>query len=310
VRLKSLGYMGLESVECDIWEDLGPRIFGFGLAERGPQGSVYLRMDDRHHRIAVHPGEQDRMAYIGWEVANHNHLEEAATELAKSGVQVEAGTAEECALRHIEGMVHFLDPAGMRHEIFWGADERYKSFTPGRPHGGFVTGEQGLGHIVLIVPDGETSDSMHRFLVDTLGFKVTDVVHGPGVPVPFYHLNARHHSLAIVTVPGLCGLNHILVEVNDLDDVGRADDLVKERIRTHDDLVYRVSLGRHVTDSMMSFYVDTPSGFTLEYGWGGRQLEDEHTVTHTQLPAEIWGHNYLVAEQPRTVNSVEAAVST
>ena len=100
VKLKSLGYVGLESVECDVWEDLGPRIFGFGPAERAPGGSIYLRLDDRHHRIAVHPGEQDRMAYIGWDVANGEDLEEAAAELAKSGVQVEAGTAEECELRH------------------------------------------------------------------------------------------------------------------------------------------------------------------------------------------------------------------
>ena len=251
------------------------------------------------------------MAYIGWDVANGEDLEEAAAELAKSGVQVEAGTAEECELRHIEGMVHFLDPAGMRHEIFWGADERYESFAPGRRHGGFVTGDQGLGHIVLVVPDGETSDSMHRFLIDTLGFKLTDVVHGPGRPVPFYHLNSRHHSVAIVTIPGLCGLNHIMVEVNDLDDVGIAHDLVQERIDTHNDFVYRATLGRHVTDTMFSFYVDTPSGFTLEYGWGGRQLDVEGwAAVHTSIPADVWGHKYLIPEQPRTVHPVEAAVST
>jgi hypothetical protein len=37
-------------------ESFGPEIFGLGLAEPGSDGTVYLRMDDRHHRIAVHPG--------------------------------------------------------------------------------------------------------------------------------------------------------------------------------------------------------------------------------------------------------------
>jgi extradiol dioxygenase len=305
MKLRSLGYVGVESVEYKVWEDLGPRVFGFGLAEPGADGSIYLRLDDRHHRIALHPGEQDRLAYIGWEVAKDEDVDEAGAELRAKGVPVEDGTPEECEVRRVERMIYLRDPGGVRHEIFCGATENYKSFEPGRRHSGFVTGDQGLGHIVLVAPDGE---AMHAFLMATLGFKLTDTVTGPFGVARFYHVNPRHHSLAVLSVPGMSGLHHIMVEVNDLDDVGIANDLVQERIETHNDLSYSLTLGRHSTDRMLSIYVDTPSGFTIEYGWGGLRVDDSSwTVTHAEFPAEVWGHKFVSDGLPGTIRPVDAA---
>ena len=53
-----------------------------------------------------------------------------------------------------------------------------------------------------------------------------------------------------------------------LDDVGQAYDLAlgeEGRIAT--------TLGRHSNDFMTSFYANTPSGFFVEYGWGGRSID-------------------------------------
>ena len=33
------------------------------------------------------------------------------------------------------------------------------------------------------------------------------------------------------------------------------------------------TLDRHTNDHMTSFYVNTPSGFFIEYGWGGRVID-------------------------------------
>ena len=46
-------------------ESLRPEIFGLSLAKLGSDGRVYRRMDDRSHRVAVHPGLEDRLGYIG-----------------------------------------------------------------------------------------------------------------------------------------------------------------------------------------------------------------------------------------------------
>ena len=63
--IKALGYLGFESSRAKAWESFGPEIFELGLTEPGKDGTVYLRMDDCHHGIAVHPGEADRLASIG-----------------------------------------------------------------------------------------------------------------------------------------------------------------------------------------------------------------------------------------------------
>src|SRR5205823_13179104 len=113
----------------------------------------------------------------------------------------------------------------------------------------FVTGEQGLGHVVLIIPDLRAAE---RFYVDVLGFRPSDTID-MGFTVRFFHCAthaARHHTLAISAVPGMVGMHHLMLEVNTLDDVGTALDAVNAR-----QIPLAMSLGRHTNDLMTSFYV-------------------------------------------------------
>ena len=71
--------------------------------------------------------------------------------------------------------------------------EQGPPFTPGRPMSGFVTGEQGLGHVVLIVPDLAAAEA---FYTDVLGFRLSDSVEA-GLSLRFLHCAghaARHHT--------------------------------------------------------------------------------------------------------------------
>ena len=38
-----------------------------------------------------------------------------------------------------------------------------------------------------------------------------------------------------------------------------------------------VSLGRHTNDEMISFYLRTPSGFDIEYGFGGKTVDADRS---------------------------------
>ena len=66
-----------------------------------------------------------------------------------------------------------------------------------------------------------------------------------------------------------------------------------------------LTLGRHSNDDMLSFYPMTPSGFDVEYGWGGLEVDDEtwHVLTHAKNSA--WGHHFQ--RPPRPAKKVEAA---
>jgi hypothetical protein len=101
------------------------------------------------------------------------------------------------------------------------------------------------------------------------------------------HVNARHHSLALFQNLRQ-GMHHLMVELYSLDDVGQGYDIARAG-----DLV-KVSLGRHNNDYMTSFYMQTPSNFLIEYGWGGREV-DAATWRPIELStlASFWGHEGL-----------------
>lgn len=276
--VQSLGYVRIGAQDTRRWLGFGSEILGMQAVES--DGAAYLRMDNRHHRLAIEASDTDGGLAYGWEVADPAALDAAATELEAAGVAVEEGTKEQLESRRVAGLLSCLDPAGHRVELFCGADQAESEFAPGRPLAGFKTGELGMGHVVLMVPDIEPAV---RFYTDVLGFRVSDYMRTPLVAT-FLHTNRRHHSLALLEV-GVTGLHHLMVELNDIDDVGRAYDLVRA-----EGIEVARSLGRHSNDRVISFYARTPSGFEIEYGYGGL-LVDEGTWEPTELEsASCWGH--------------------
>jgi hypothetical protein len=53
-----------------------------------------------------------------------------------------------------------------------------------------------------------------------MGFRLSDFIDVP-FPLAFFHCNPRHHSLAVAHLPGTVGFHHLMLEVAELDDVGR-----------------------------------------------------------------------------------------
>ncbi len=122
--------------------------------------------------------------------------------------------------RRVRSLISFRDPAGNRLEAFYGAEIDETPFSPGRSISGFRTGPLGLGHAVLTV---ENIDPVMAFYVDVLGFGLSDYIEKP-FRAYFFHVNARHHSLALIET-GKNGMHHLMVELFSLDDVGQAYDI-------------------------------------------------------------------------------------
>jgi 2,3-dihydroxybiphenyl 1,2-dioxygenase len=264
--IRNLAYIGFWSPQADEWRRFGPEVLGAQLAADGVDGAVHLRVDDAAHRISIHPGERNDVAYLGWEV---DDVAETIAAVEEAGIAVKDDS--------------FEDPFGFRHELVT-AVEKGPPFEPGRPMSGFVTGEQGLGHVVLIVPD---LDAAAAFYTDVLGFRPSDSIES-GLSLRFLHCvghAARHHTVALASVPGMVGMHHLMLEVRSLDDVGTALDIVNAR-----QLKLAMTLGRHTNDLMTSFYVRTPSGFEIEYGTGGLLVDDDTWEVGLHHAQSIWGH--------------------
>jgi 2,3-dihydroxybiphenyl 1,2-dioxygenase len=196
--IKSLSYVGFSSPNAAEWRTFGPDLLGLALASGPDDDFVRLRMDDAAWRIAIHPGDANRLEYAGWDAGSETALAEAIEKLSAAGVTVNEGDAELASARSVTGLVWFEDPFGFRHELSYGQLQGDTAFLPTQDVSGFVTGENGLGHLVLMVPD---LDQATDFFVGLLGFRHSDDIEA-GLKVRFLHCNPRHHTLAMSAVPG------------------------------------------------------------------------------------------------------------
>lgn len=283
-----LGYLGIGVGDIAVWEDFATQVLGLQISERGDDGALFLRMDEYHHRFTLHPGGQDDVGHIGWEVADEYALDAVAKRLRGAKVRITKGSATKAAERRVAGLIAFKDPNGIPTEVFYGPLINFESpFASPRAISGFVTGVQGLGHLVLTVDDLDKSLSFYR---DLLGMRISDFIRIGSKPeasrkMAFFHCNPRHHSLAFFAQKRPTRLQHFMLQAQSLNDVGSTYDLCQDR-----GVPIARGLGRHTNDHMVSFYMRTPSAFEVEYGWGGRQVDDTTWQVQQHVRGSIWGH--------------------
>jgi 2,3-dihydroxybiphenyl 1,2-dioxygenase len=283
MELKALGYIGIRSSKLEDWSKLATGLFGMQQIDRGADVRAF-RMDDRKQRLVVDGAGDDGLAFLGWEVEDRGALEKLAAHLENNNVRVTRGTRALADERHVGDLIHFADPGGNRIEVFCEPMIADTPFKPGRPISGFRTGPLGMGHAVLNVEDVEPLLPFYR---DLLGFHVSDYGLTP-YKLYFFHINGRHHSFAMVG-SGRRALHHFMIEVGSLDDVGQGYDLAQI-----DEGRIAFTLGRHTNDHVTSFYSHTPSGFFVEYGWGGRVIDPATWQPHETFDGpSLWGHERL-----------------
>jgi 3,4-dihydroxy-9,10-secoandrosta-1,3,5(10)-triene-9,17-dione 4,5-dioxygenase len=293
IDIKSMGYVRVASTDPEAWRTFAGKVLGLVEATGPTEGNLYYRLDEVSARLVVFPSDVDQLACVGWEVADHTALQVGREHLSKAGVAFDDGTPEELAERRVQELVRFSDPFDNVFELFHGISyERRPAVTPYGQR--FVTGDQGMGHVVLPVTDDVEA---LRFYRDTLGFRLRDSMSMPGefvgkepgskVWLRFLGVNPRHHSLAFLPMPNPSKCVHIMLEVEQLDDVGRA----LERVRKHK-APLSATLGRHMNDQMVSFYVRSPGGFDVEFGTDGLTVDDDRWVARESTAVSYWGHEF------------------
>lgn len=278
--VSALSYIGFLSQDLDEWRRFGEGILGMQVSDESDEQVLHFRLDERARRISVSLGAEG-LDYLGFEVASRAELQELTAVLGAAGfpAKEDASLAE---VRRVHQLVRTEDPAGNPIELVVGPLTSTAPFAS--PLGvRFSTGEQGLGHAFLSVLD---EASAWHFYVDLLGFRLTDTIDMRDGEATFLHCNPRHHSVGYAPF-GFSGLQHIMIEVNDLDPVGRAYDLVQER-----GIPVTMTLGKHTNDQMVSFYVRTPSGFELEYGTNGLAVDDATWTVGHYDSISFWGHKF------------------
>jgi 3,4-dihydroxy-9,10-secoandrosta-1,3,5(10)-triene-9,17-dione 4,5-dioxygenase len=300
VSIRSLGYLRLEATDLSAWREYALKVLGMvegtGAPGVSPEGALYLRMDEFPARLVVVPGTHDRLLESGWETANAAGLQEIRARLDTEGTPYKEATQAELTDRRVDEMIRFQDPSGNTLEVFHGAALEHRRVVSPYGHK-FVTEEQGLGHVVLTTRDD--AESLH-FYRDVLGFTLRDSMRlppqlvgrpadGPPAWLRFFGVNPRHHSLAFMPGETPSGIVHLMMEVGNSDDVGLCLDRALRR-----KVPMSATLGRHVNDKMLSFYMKTPGGFDVEFGCEGLEVDDQAWVARESTAVSLWGHDFSV----------------
>ncbi len=287
MSIGSLGYIGFKVKDPDAWSAFATGVLGLMPGEEAGRARRF-RLDDLAWRIAIEPGDADDLAYAGFEVAGAAELEELRGRLAAAGVGVGVGDSAICEERGVLGLITCRDPDGLRVEIYYGPTLRTETpFVSPAGVAGFVTGDQGLGHIVLSTTDIAAT---RRFYQDLLGFRLSDTIRMQPAPqvsfvMEFFHCNPRHHTLALIPAPMPKHLHHFMVQVPTLDAVGFALERAERA-----GAPITSTLGRHTNDHMVSFYARTPAGFEVEFGFGAIEVDDLTWRVGRHDKPSSWGH--------------------
>jgi 3,4-dihydroxy-9,10-secoandrosta-1,3,5(10)-triene-9,17-dione 4,5-dioxygenase len=290
--IKSLGYIKIQTSDVDRWRIFAFDVLGFASGSGPDPDALYLRMDERPARIIVVPGDRDRVTTVGWEVRDHAALQRVKAALDGAGVAFKQLSVDEAEARRVEEVITFEDPAGTTLEVFHGpALDHSPVITPFGAK--FVTGDQGLGHVVVPATD---PNGLFDFYTDVLGFRSRGAFRVPmpkefgPVRVRFLGINERHHSLAICPAahqrdPGVV---HIMVEVDTLDAVGQALDRINAA-----GIQLSSTLGRHTNDKMVSFYVRAPGDWDIEFGTDGMRVDETYYTAEEITADSYWGHQWV-----------------
>lgn len=287
MSIGSLGYLGLKVKEPHAFTEFATGILGLMAGEVVGEARRF-RLDELDWRISVEQGDADDVSYLGFEVAGPTELDTVREGLVKAGVAVDGSNPGAIAERGVLELIACRDPDGLPVEIFYGPTVRTEvPFVSPVGVSQFVTGTQGLGHVVLSTRDIAASRHFYR---DLLGFRPSDTIRmrmGPqaSFDMEFFHCNPRHHTLALIPLPMPKRLHHFMLQVPTLDVVGFA----LERAEAAN-VPISATLGRHTNDRMVSFYTRSPAGFEVEFGFGALEVDDATwRVTRHEKPSS-WGH--------------------
>ena len=290
--IAGLSYIAVQTGQVGAWRQFATSVLGLMPSSLAlPEGSHAFRMDDRLARFILSPGS-DPLAAVGWEVSGQPEWEDLRVRLDSAGVKVEDASEQEAGQRGASAVLRSHDPSGNDIEFalrpMSDPIDRFVS-----PMGvKFVTGDQGMGHVTMAVAN--YADTV-AFYTDRLGFRVRETID-LGLRATFVSPNPRHHSMALIDGHGENHVHHVMVEVDSLDDVGRCLDKVRSGAA-----IQTTSLGRHFNDLMTSFYMASPGGLQIEYGYGGRRVDAAEWVECAQGGVgggSLWGHEPVQSTAP------------
>jgi 2,3-dihydroxy-p-cumate/2,3-dihydroxybenzoate 3,4-dioxygenase len=261
---------------------------------RQEAGAAYFRSDSRDHTLVYFDGDPTDHT-VGFELRSAGDLDAAAAELSNRGLDVRAGTAEECEQRQVRALAHFKDPTGNKIDLVVAPHHSGRRYFPARDAG--ITG---FSHVGLCTTDAARDE---RFWTEVLGARVSDRIGD----APLLRIDPVHHKVALFPTTR-SGVQHVNHQVESIDDIMRAWYMLQKL-----GVPIAFGPGRHPTSGAMFLYFRGPDEMIFEYSTGVRLIlpEDEAGYQPRQFPPTnesfcMWGAVPDIAEFRKPAGGADA----
>ena len=257
ITLTDVAYVRSGAADLGAATRFATEIVGLELVAPVDSNVAYLRADHRHHCLALVQGPSGVIA-SGFTVADSDALEVAETELERAGLAVHRGSEAEARSRRVREFIAFDDPFGNRIELVSQQETVARPVAFSR-----AAGITEFGHLCLDAPDVHEA---YRFWSTRFNARVSDWI---GDAACLMRIDPVHHKLAVFRgdEPGLCHMNF---------QVATIDDLFRNwHFLSSNNVEIEMGPGRHPQSTAIFLYFLGPEGFTYEYSFGVRRIEDE-----------------------------------
>lgn len=268
----AIAYATIEVRRPDRWQR-------FLDAVTGGEARVDWNGARRARALRITEGPRDDLVALGLAWQDEVAYRDALSRVAATGAMletIEAGRAMRCT-----------DPAGNVLDLLL-----TEVTDPG-------DGSWPIGHVALASPE---PDTLVDFYESAIGLRLNERMRGRVGPLDlrggFLGSPARHHSLAVLNVPGRRRLHHVEFEAPDVADVTA----MRARAKAAK-VPISLELGRHaLPDGTVSFYAHTPSGFEIEVG-AGMGAGVEGPAPEGPMPS-VWGHELTLPARLRVMGAL------
>lgn len=257
INLQDIAYVRSGVADLDKAVDFATRIVGLEQMDPTEDGVAHLRADDRHHCLSFVEGRSGVIA-SAFQLADEDALATAESELERSGISVSRLTPDQARSRRVRSGIGFDDPFGNHLELVAQQESITRPVRFNR-----TAGISEFGHLCLDAPDVHEA---YRWWSSTFNARVSDWI---GDSACLMRIDPVHHKLAVFQgdEAGLCHMNF---QVDSIDDIFRSwHFLVEEGVHIE------MGPGRHPQSTAIFLYFLGPEGFTYEYSFGVRRIEDE-----------------------------------
>ena len=278
-RYRKPGYVALNVSDLDRSIAFYRDLVGLQLEERVGDDIAFLRCSDDHHNMVLYRASEPGIKRMAFELESAQDVDRARDYIRQQGWELTEVNDDEARQLHQGTTLRFRVPEHtLTFEFYAQMDRAAGPYVP------TVAKIQRLGHVVVHCRD---RDAFLRTLTEKLNFRVSDHF---GEQVAFLRCfpNPYHHSFGVSRAEK-DALHHVNFMVTDVDDVGRANN----RMRQHDvPIVY--GPGRHdISNSIFLYYLD-PDRLTAEYSFGMEEFPEEAPRDPRRLPLrpeilDSWG---------------------